>query len=421
MRIFCMTVGAGWDEREMENLANALSHSIAHYNPDRIIFFGSKNSEKVIERIKQSCKSQNKPILDNEFMEFSNIDNFTECYNEICDVIARHPSDEIIMDYTSGTKTMVSAQCIAALLHGKKLSLTSGKRDITGKVIPKTTKVVEQPLYEAYDKISFENMKRDFNTYRFDSALDSMEKIVICKSKSGLMNIINGYKKWDLMEWNEASELLKDVNLNNTILEKIQANKKFLGTLVNLYNKIGTEKDKDRTSLRTPKEPYVMILADLLNNAHRRITEGKYDDAVSRLYRATELISQIMLLDKGINEINDKIYFSDIEKQIKNRSELEKYKGRIEKEDTGALRKDMGAWAKFQLLKEIGDERGWNNYSRLRSDMQNRNLSIMAHGLKPVGKEAADRFYKSVYEFSYEIFGKKKIDELIMNSKFPAL
>ena len=416
-----MTVGAGWDERESDNLANALSHSIELYKPDKIIFFGSKNSEKVIERIKKSCDNRKTPISENEFMEFSNIDSFTDCYNEICDVIAKHPNDEIIMDYTSGTKTMVSAQCIAALLHGKKLSLTSGKRDSNGKVIPKTTKVVEQPLYEAYDKISFENMKRDFNTYRFDSALDSMEKIVICKSKSGLMNIINGYKKWDLMEWNEASELLKDVNINDTILEKIQVNKKFLGTLVNLYNKIDSEKNKDQTTLRTPKEPYVMILADLLNNAHRRITEGKYDDAVSRLYRATELISQIMLLDKGINEINDRIYFSDIEKLIKNRSDLEKYRIRIEKPDTDGLRKDMGVRAKFQLLKDMGDERGWNNYSRLRSDMENRNLSIMAHGLKPVGKEAAERFYKSAYEFSYEIFGKKKMDELIMNAKFPLL
>ena len=41
-------------------------------------------------------------------------------------------------------------------------------------------------------------------------------------------------------------------------------------------------------------------MADLLNNAQRRIDEGKYDDAVARLYRANELIAQITLTKFGV-------------------------------------------------------------------------------------------------------------------------
>ena len=421
MRIFCMTTGAGRDDNDLENLVIALSHSIHHYKPDKIIFFGSKNSEGMIKKIRQVCESHKKPINDTNFIELSNIDSLTDCFNDICEIITAHHDDEIIMDYTSGTKSMVAALCMAGLLHRKKLTLTSGKRDATGKVRPGTTKVVEQPLYDAYDKIYFENVKRDFNTYRFDSALDSLKEIVIRNGKPDFENIINGYKKWDLMEWDDAYDLLKNINPDKFLSERFRNNKQFLGTLVSLKNRTNPEKKRERDTIRNPKEPYIMILADLLNNAHRRINEGKYDDAVSRLYRATELISQIMLFEKGIDEINDRIYFSDIEKHVKNPSDLLKYEERIDKQDTGGLRKDMGVRAKFQLLKDMGDERGWKRYSTLRSDMEKRNQSILAHGLRPVGYETAKVFQESVVEFSYDIFGREKMEDLIEKSKFPIL
>jgi CRISPR-associated protein (TIGR02710 family) len=247
---------------------------------------------------------------------------------------------------------------------------------------------------------------------------------VICEKKEGLLNLITGYKKWDLMEWEEASNLFKGIDLTSSISEKTVENQKFLNTLANLYNKMDPKnKDKlpDTSAPRNKTIPYIMILADMLNNAQRRIGEGKYDDAVARLYRSVELISQIMLLDKGIDEINGRICFSDLIIQIKNSSDLEKYRSRIEKQDTQELRKDMGARAKFQLLMDIGDARGWNHYSKIRTDMENRNNSIMAHGLKPVGKNAADRFYASVLDFSYDIFNKKTMEKFMQQSQFPKL
>ena len=52
-------------------------------------------------------------------------------------------------------------------------------------------------------------------------------------------------------------------------------------------------------------------LSDLLNNAQRRIKEQKYDDAVARLYRITELIAQINLFELDlINDynLNNKVF-----------------------------------------------------------------------------------------------------------------
>ena len=45
-------------------------------------------------------------------------------------------------------------------------------------------------------------------------------------------------------------------------------------------------------------------LPDLLNNAYRRIEEGKYDDAVARLYRSIELTAQLGLVNEGVVDVN---------------------------------------------------------------------------------------------------------------------
>jgi len=42
-------------------------------------------------------------------------------------------------------------------------------------------------------------------------------------------------------------------------------------------------------------ENYDLLIADILNNARRRMKEGKYDDAMARLYRTVELIAQYRL------------------------------------------------------------------------------------------------------------------------------
>lgn len=51
-----------------------------------------------------------------------------------------------------------------------------------------------------------------------------------------------------------------------------------------------------------------------MNNAYRRIEEGKYDDAVARLYRAIELIAQLGLINEGL--INENILWDNKEFKI---------------------------------------------------------------------------------------------------------
>jgi CRISPR-associated protein (TIGR02710 family) len=424
-----MSVGSGNEKKmDVNNFADSLADTIDLYNPNKIVFFGSKISDKLIKKILQNCEKKEIVLSDgHDVVYFTDIDNFSKCYREICIVIDQYPDvkrKDIYIDYTSGTKTMVAAFTVAALLHNTKLTLTSGDRsDEDGSITAKTSKPQVQPLYEAYDKIHYENLKRDFNTYRFDSALECMGKIVNCKQKPILNYFITSYKKWDLMEWKDAIELLRDANFNKKSYEQVANNKKFLEELVTCNSNCNSSPDNTITA-------NIMILSDLLNNANRRIAEGKYDDAVARLYRATELIAQILLFKRDLDTINDNLFLDDIKKQTTDKKILDRYERKIQRDEkTHIKRQDgkiatesMGMREKFYLLRDLNDPCCKTFFDgALNSDMNTRNKSILAHGLSPVGKDTAERIYNSVLEYSREIFSKGIIDDLMQKATFPIL
>ncbi len=110
------------------------------------------------------------------------------------------------------------------------------------------------------------------------------------------------------------------------------------------------------------------MVVDLINNARRQIEEGKYDDALARLYRACEMLAQLRLLQKGINS-----------------SDVDLNNDKVPKKSKGWLAKS------YQLLDEMGDELGqrYTSDRKLQAILNERNYSILAHGCKPIPKETA--------------------------------
>ena len=85
MRLLLMTVGTGVGGKEdkIKSLAHGLLASILHYNPDKVIFFGSKSSILTIDSIKEQYFEEKKEELKNyEFVEIEDIDSFYDCYSK---------------------------------------------------------------------------------------------------------------------------------------------------------------------------------------------------------------------------------------------------------------------------------------------------------------------------------------------------
>lgn len=390
-----MTVGTGRrDEKSIKNLAHGLLVSITHYNPDRIVFFGSEESTETIESVKrQYYENRGEELINYDFVTIDRIDDFDDCFETIKEEIREKEDYEIVIDYTSGTKTMTMSAAICSMLYHKKLSLVAGKRGENGIVVRGTEKIVEQSLYSAYDKLLFDQVKTLFNSYRFKDAKSVLNQIVISDGKEKFGQLIEAYDLWDKFDHRTAFKILGEISDM-----QISQNKGFLGKL-NRMEKYET-----------------LILVDLINNASRRIEEGKYDDAIARLYRTIELIAQIKLAGEGLDDLSEqKFMIEDLKRKkvdIRGYEDYADEKGRLK----------LGLANKFNLLKDMGWEEADKVYlenNKLKDLLKKRNSSILAHGLEPVEKKTATELFDAVKEYAKIIL--PELNELLEDASFPKL
>lgn len=361
-RTLFMTVGIGGrSEEKVYSLAHGLLESILHYKPDFIIFFGSYLSENTVESIKEQYKERSGSDLDDyQFITIAEADRFEECFQKIRQEILNHPNEEIIIDYTSGTKTMTMSAAIASVLYHKKLTLVSGERGENGLVLSCTEEIKTQSLYSVYDELLMGKLKEAFNQYRFETALGILKEMVHVENREDYQNLLKAYNHWDKFNHQDAFDLIKKIDSSQGDEKSFAMNKEFIGTLVNSRNL---------------KEFY--LLADLIKNAQRRCQEGKYDDAVARLYRAVEFIAQTRLK----KEYN--IDTSDVNLERVPAFAREQYQKRKEGKRPIGLREG------YKLLRQLGDDVGCGffNDKRLMDLLYMRNSSILAHGFQPITRE----------------------------------
>lgn len=401
MKILFMTVGTGVgkDRERIKNLAHGLVASILNHAPDKIVFFGSEKSKETLEELKKQYLEEKREELNEEkyeFVEINKVDDFYDCFVNIERKIKEYEKQEIIIDYTSGTKTMTTSAAIAAMLYQKKLFIVSGKRGENGIVIPGTEEIKSQNLFAAYDKYSLDKAKEAFNSYRYKEAKNYLQQIVALEEKEDYMKIIEAYDLWDKFNHDKAKEIMDKIKLKR---HDFNMNKAFLGRLY--------------SAKKNGEMVEEFLIPDLINNAGRRIKEGKYDDAVARLYRCVEMIAQYRLKSK--HRLNpSKIQFGDLEtRPIDN---LEKYKNK--KDEKGIIK--LAMQNSFGLLKDLRDEIGdIIDDDELRNLLKKRNSSILAHGVEPVTKKDAEKFYEKVLEITKRII--KNLEEKMELATFPKL
>ena len=395
-----MTVGTGVnpdsDIEGYKRLAQGIYASLHKIYPDYIVFFASELSKNTISYVEELFIADDDEFIegqDYEIVILEDIDNFNDCFEAIEAEIWKFDmlSDEkheIIMDYTSGTKTMSSAMACCGMFYSKDLITVSGDRK-NGIVSLGTESIKYQNLYKVYDKISLMRMRNHFNANRFYTASKILETIVDANlPKEDLSNLVNAYYAWDNMDFEIAYDYLTKVDLEklafNDIRDDLKINLKALGTIV-------------RSPHENLKNCY--ILASLINNSIRRAEEYKYDDAIARLYRAFELIAQIRLGKYGLKS-------SDIDVDIlKDKNVDEKFIETLEKtRQDGKIR--IGLIKDFELLAELDDDLGKEfieNRNRINNLTIKRNNSILAHGLESLDKDDFDQFEELVESLALKL------------------
>lgn len=400
--VLLMTVGTGIDGGK--SLSHGIFFSIEAHNPDKIVFFGSEDSKNTISHIEDKI---NEDYGGYEFIPIEHIDDFKEFFNAFKSKIMEFGDDKVIIDYTSGTKTMTMAAAFASMIYHKNLVFVSGKRE-NGLVKPGTEKIISQNLYPVYDDLMMEKVKEFFNSNRFEAGKKLLEDVVEAKNKDIYTQLFDIYFNFDNINYEKAFELFTEDFLNKVLKafpdlkSQIPQNRMALQTIMDKSHKLRC----------------YCILASLLNNAKRRYTEGKYDDAIARLYRSFELIAQIRLKEK-YNINTSKV---DLE-SLKKRGLTEDYLNTLKtcKSDLNEEVK-IGLIKDYDLLSHLNDDLGIfyaENVNDITECSSFRNKSILAHGLNYQTEDNYLRLEELVFEAANIL--TSDLDKFLNQTLFPTL
>ncbi|MFP4573556.1 MAG: TIGR02710 family CRISPR-associated CARF protein [Desulfobacterales bacterium] len=378
-KIFFCTVGGSHQP---------IIQAIADINPYFVYFFctaGNAGSEsqitgegKIIKRHREDEKPSlpNIPAqagLERDKYEVVNIrpDDLDSAYQQIVKTIEcvrqSYEAPQMYADYTGGTKTMTAAVVLAALEYKIDLRLVTGKRadlyqvaDGTEWTFPANVERIQmrrdiQPHLAAWRYYAYGQANKGLAEIEPPRNPELRSHFVMAKTLS------SAFEAWDKFDHSEANRLLS--------LYKSEVGARYADYFIQL--KALTAKDENKSRQKTPA-----LIYDLWLNAHRRAVQGRYDDAVARVYRMTEQIAQWALkyyCDVDTADIPENFIPEDLN-LIKN------HKGRYQ----AALyyswelvgRKVAGPLGQFINAHHEG----------LLKILEARNSSILAHGDTPVGE-----------------------------------
>ena len=409
-----MTVGTGNNPDSEDGgfrlLARKLYSTITKIYPDHVVFFASDESRLTVSYIEELFKEDGDEFIvdeDYRIVKLESIDDFNECFEifewTIWDFDFKDADDyNIIMDYTSGTKTMSAAMACCGLFYSKDLVSVIGDRS-TGEVSPGTEHINFQNPYRIYDKFSIMRTRYNFNANRFMSCIDTLNCIIDTSDihVDSFLSLCEAYLAWDHMDFEAAYGHMKNVDRNlmgfAEIRTELEQNLKALGIIMN-------------SKSANLKNCY--ILASLINNSIRKAEEYNYDDAIARLYRAFELIAQIRLTTYNIRSSNVDVSLlleKGVSKDFIDELEKERYDGKIR----------IGLLMDYLLLNELDDDLGRyfiENEKKIMNTTLKRNNSILAHGLESKSKEDFDEFLEVVIDMARRL--DRGMNRFIKETKF---
>ena len=416
MKILFVTVGMGIRDKK-DSLAGSILKSISDQNPDYTVFLCTKDSTTTAQRVIELSENRLKFEENCKIYEDIDKEDINEAFNRIYtimkEIVNEMDADSIVVNYTSGTKTMSVAAALAGILFKSDFIYVAVKKNEKGEPIPGTEKVIHLSPYSFMDEDTLKKISSYFSRYYIFTALELVSRLVSFPHRVCLKKVLEGYMKWNLFEYDSAYEILSACDLNEVghIFKDVNRFKKNIQFLKAC--KGATDENLELKDLRVK---YAYILVDVFLNAERTFEIGKYDDAVARLYRVLELIAQTELLRYGYRD------------PISEDSVKEEHKGIFMKYLTLLSGKEyrLPLYKKMELLKEMDSNVGkrFIEDDKIKTMLQYRNFSFLAHGFKPVNREMAREMMELVEEYieiSLKNIPGVKFEKIKEMGKFPTM
>jgi CRISPR-associated protein (TIGR02710 family) len=371
-------------------------YALSQQRPDYILFFVSAESAGQIQGIIRELPYQ---CRDFDRILSPSAEVLGECYRVLREQLPAKLAQwgltmqELMVDYTGGTKSMSAALVLATIEQVPRYSYVGGvERDKGGIGIVLGGRERMWYVQNPWQELAQEERKRVgllFAAARYEAACQELRHMLgrveadEREFVQALAELVEGYRDWDNFRHRDARVKLgsaikflkpyaggsRQPYLAQLVLE-VEAHLRFLNQL---------------TSAEGRDDAYVL---DLIANAERRAdVEGKYEDGVARLYSCLERGAKFRLQRQyGIS--TDAVKPEQLPEALRAEFEL-KYRDPRD----GQIK--LPLMASYRLLDALGDDLG----QRFMAQQQEifhllslRNLSPLGHGENPVGSEGYRRF-----------------------------
>ncbi|SDZ03152.1 TIGR02710 family CRISPR-associated CARF protein [Tindallia californiensis] len=339
-----------------------------------------------------------------DIVKIQNPDNIQDCYNAAKEgihlLINKAPSFQVVADYTGATKTMSYGLISASMDHGQiEIMVVTGKRRDLVKVADGTQRVTNSNWKGQMIEKQINQMKDCIADYQYEACIEIGNQLSShinagseeCEKVQFYATIAEGLKYWDLFNYQKAKELLSDYGPDMG---------RYLGYLGNVINNL-EDMNNGKDNKVKPKKISMALLFDVMRNAERKIMQGKYDDAVARVYRALELMAQI-----GLRYQNPSIDTAEVPVEHMPESFI-KQRGYTDEKQTFSL----GLIASYELLRAQNHPIGRvfaKKEEKLKDLLNTRNNSFMAHGYAPFTEKRTKMFYDFMLGFVKEVLEELK-------------
>jgi len=381
-RILVLNVGL---PSEQEPETRSEMYAIERTQPHHVVFVCSEASRALV---REYIRLANLGPERHEVLTLEDPDDLVLVYEQVSAALhrlrSRWPEASVVVDYTAGTKSMSCATAMAAVdCEDDKvtLRLVHGQRGEGSTVVPGTeTHRPVQRIHDIRARRRLASLRGALARYDYVAAGAGIEEIICSDVSSQLAercrpirDLCRAFDAWDRWELQTARQLF-------TAYRSYPAGRQPAFERLTVLEQLAVVAEAARggADLAAARDPYVAV-EDLLLNAERRATQGRYDDAVARVYRALELLAQLRL----------RIAYGVDTADVDPGKLPEQARGRIDGDPEGEPRK-LGLWRAWEVLAAYPNEplAAWfaESRDRLWDFLAVRNQSILAHGVTAVSR-----------------------------------
>lgn len=327
--------------------------------------------------------------------------------------------EHAIADFSTGAKPMSAALYAAAVeLDIPVLNYVTGERDEDGEVIPGTERARQVRVRRLRVRWELREAREMFDSREYQAAYaraeatESVPDALLPHDGQGRRLLVTAGRAlaaWNRFRFDEA--LSQFQNLGETDL----FDPEFVGEhfiTKRRRHEIQRHLAQARGQQEAEQPTYFPLVADLVGNAGRASDEGAHDDAIARLYRALEFLAQLRIWEEF--------------ELLTGEFPVERLPdGEAEETDETAGIGLVGAW---KFLAAEGDDVGTAWHARyegedddLKTALQQRNESLLAHGFRPVDAKYVGRLRSAVERLARVGWGDDRWEEARRVTQFPSL